>query len=346
MKKQGIQGSKVNDNLQYVPLSAPSAPIQRRYTRRPCGCPVCVTDDRPFPANTLLNATPNTSFLTDIPKGVSVLGLLKVPNATAHDAWVDAKLIDEGGRWREDIEDTASIMRKHRKKGRGHTHVYNEGGDVLTCWAPVLDTKPVPPVRSSGCSTRLSGKQKKAIRLASKLLGELRGPSVFLTLTFKNDEMCHTRAKRDLDTFLKRYKRHTGCSRFLWVAEIQPKRAARTGKEVIHFHVILKSRVDMEWLQDGWRQITGQETSQQDIRPIDNAGGLGKYVSKYVSKGCKGEIFAARYSMDRETRRGIKPQTLEVYPSTYAEWHDKMSQKGCQIGSNVVYLGNENFEYQ
>lgn len=329
-------GDKVNDNLQYVALTSGVMGIRPNSTRRTCLCPVCITP--PQKKKGVLSQLPeNANFLS---AHRACIGLLKGPNATAaapyssDEEWLKELFrgceMRPAHEWPQITPDEfRAIFRRQEKEG--YTHVYQELEDVLTSWRPVLTRVGSPPTREARLSCALSGKQKKKIRLAARHLDGLPGESVFMTLTFKNERTCHSRAKRDLDTFLKRYKRHTGCVKFLWVAELQKR-------GTIHFHLILKSRVDMAWFQRSWKEITGQDVGQQDIRPIKGGSAIARYLSKYVTKGKDSGIAGRRYSMDGATSRAIRPKPLETYQSTYAEWHDKMSPLGCQIGQNVIYL--------
>lgn len=337
MQNPSKAGHKVNDNLHCGTLIESVGSIRPNSTRRACLCPVCITPPQEK-EGVLYMLSPNHLFLKRPPGAV---GLLKSPNATGGRLDVNERdyvadllrgtEMRPRSQWPERLSPERFREVFKPRDPQGYMHVYRELDDLLTSWRPKLTQVGKPPVRTSRLSVCLSGTQKKKIKLATRYLDSLGGSSVFLTLTFKESQTCHSRAKRDLDTFLKRYKRHTGSPHFLWVAELQKR-------GTIHFHLVLKSRVDMGWFQRSWREITGQDVGQQDVRPIKGAHAVSRYLSKYIAKGDDKGIFGRRYSMNRETVEAIKPIPLETSAITYQEWHDKMSAIGCQIGQNVIYL--------
>ena len=282
------------------------------------------------------------------PATVKPVGLLNVPNATGsyqgvttHPAWVDAYLRDEGGRWEEDVQRTREIMRQPEPVD-GWVTVYEEAGRKYCSWYPKGIAKFRPPCRQAGVTHAMTGKQTKRIKQACAMFDELRCKPVFMTLTFKEADTCQTRAKRDLDTFIKRLQRHRKDTSYLWVAEIQTKRWKRTGRPVIHFHLVASSRVDMQWYQRAWREITGQEVGQQDIRRIHGVSGVAKYMSGYLTKS-QGPIVGRRYGMSRNLSRMIKKKVLvRAVSSTYSEFCQKSKElPNCRvIGDFVVSFEN------
>ena len=145
---------------------------------------------------------------------------------------------------------------------------------------------------------------------------------------FKSEEIAQE-AKEALDRWIKRYRRKYPCAPFLWVAEIQPTRYARSGVAVIHFHVVLKTWMDIDWVERSWRECTGQKTSRQDVRRIKGAEGLARYLSKYLTKetvkNC--HIGANRYGMSRDVSNAIKKRVISSCVSTHSEW--KRELKKC-----------------
>jgi hypothetical protein len=350
---------KVNDNLHSVAYDKDFTRLRRRMDERACLCPVCKPTTEPVAEDALHLeslrrwADPG-SVLGAAPQEPIDLGY--VPNATgvgrngpkSHPEWVDEYQRENGGVWEDEIREFSELFREKPKTG-GYVHHYRECGKRYMSWRPKGMTRHRPPVRVSRCSEGLSGKQQKRIIHAAIALGEMcresGDPVVFMTLTYKWRDTCHQRAKRDLDTFLKRYKRHTGCTTFLWVAELQKR-------GTIHFHLLVTSRVDMDWYQTAWSEITGQPVGQQDIRFKTDVEQVGLYMGKYCSKGSDGKIFAARYGMSRDLSRAIKPETMLVVPCTYDEFCDKVAEiaeekydKVAVLSDFVVSLGHEDCEY-
>lgn len=319
------------------------------------------TEEEPEPERRL---EPNLQFLSASPESATregakpkggPLGLLKVRNATGGEDWPPDPNHDE--LWLLNLvrgvemrppetrpvplggDEFRAIFSK--KARAGYTVVYTEGEDVISAWHP--NTSPAKvPVSESRTYGELTGRQKKKIRLAAKEMSRLptagfpigsKAVGTFVTLTYKHTT-CHSRAKRDLDTWLKRLKRKYGKDQpFLWVAEIQSSRYARTGEAVIHFHIALKQWLDLDWVSASWREITGQETTRQDVRLIRSADGIARYLGKYLTKTTVTEchIAARRYGMSDKLRKSIKRTVLSRSESTYEEWQESLKNDGKAV---------------
>lgn len=106
----------------------------------------------------------------------------------------------------------------------------------------------------------------------------------FLTLTFKDDIEDIDYANSEFRKFIKRlsyylYKKESGL-KYLATWEIQTSRAIKTGKEVIHYHIIM---FDVPYIDyDKLTTIWGN--GYVSINRVDDIENKGLYVSKYFAK--------------------------------------------------------------
>lgn len=119
--------------------------------------------------------------------------------------------------------------------------------------------------------------RKRAINLLSRLDPD-GCQSKFLTLTYSGVP-AHDRAKRDLQTFIKRLRRRFPQMSAFWRAELQKRGAA-------HFHLII---FNMGWifqriLRAMWMAVTGEDKSGVFIKQLHGKRQVMYYVSKYVAK--------------------------------------------------------------
>ena len=113
--------------------------------------------------------------------------------------------------------------------------------------------------------------------------------SVFLTLTYGQEFPSPREAKRHLDNFMKRIKRHHDCVSGFWRLEFQERGAP-------HFHLLLFGLpfVPKETLATLWGEIVGQrywDNSVFPMRPpftrieaLASHKHASRYVAKYVAK--------------------------------------------------------------
>jgi hypothetical protein len=107
----------------------------------------------------------------------------------------------------------------------------------------------------------------------------------FVTLTYAEEDAWVARHIADaLERFRRWCHKHGYDCRYTWVAEIQPQRAKRTGKEVVHYHL-------MAWLPQGarmpkWDIAAGRRRAfwPHGMTNTEIAkAGVG-YLMKYLSK--------------------------------------------------------------
>ena len=207
---------------------------------------------------------------------------------------------------------------------RVHVKRYFTGETVITCGPKpkpdINESRSKPPVNFGGrVSEGLSKHGRKRIRLASNYYHARFGRANMITLTYgdvsQSDDMT---SKKDLDRFLKSMKRYVErhCRNdgfhFIWVAQIQEKRLKRTGKRVIHYHVMLPHFIDKEVINRFWnnavnrpRENRGEPT--QTLYPnVINCYHAGAYMARYISNEGH-QIRGNGYNMSQDTSEAIKP---------------------------------------
>lgn len=206
-----------------------------------------------------------------------------------------------------------------------------------------MDNAGVPPVNAGPRSTiGLSRKAVSKIRRGVAYL-EAQGPTWFVTLTYPNvepgDEVAKSgalvnvvedkRAKRDLSTWLRRVKRVYGEFRYVWVAEVQPKRLLERGERAIHFHLVTNTRLPLYWLNESWTQVVGRGPAYPNQQRVKRSAGA--YLAKYLTKGRKiedmtpmdvlmAEIDGNRYGMDQRVNAELKLVDWARFPA--GNWYD------------------------
>ena len=178
-----------------------------------------------------------------------------------------------------------------------------------------------------GLSNRGKRRLRRGAQYYDMLQGEL-GAKNMITLTYGSKNLStHEESKKDLDRFLKSLSRYVKARgeevHYVWVAEIQEKRKARTGEDAIHFHIMTPHYVPKELVNKWWnnavnkaRAKQGKET--QKLYPnVIACHHAGAYMAKYLSKeGHK--IKGNGYNMSQATSKGIKP-IHEIYALTSEE---------------------------
>lgn len=152
-----------------------------------------------------------------------------------------------------------------------------------------------PPVASGPReSTGLSRKQVTRIKRATDYLNSL-GPVYMYTLTFPSDATtdvitsgsCEVReaiphdvAAKHFSNWWKRVKYAYGRDvRYVWVAEIQPKRLRARLESAIHYHVLTDLNLSINFLHTSWSGVLGRQGVIHKKR-----GGSSAYLAKYVTK--------------------------------------------------------------
>jgi hypothetical protein len=142
----------------------------------------------------------------------------------------------------------------------------------------------------SACTERRVNRLKRSVWASGHLHGMQRAgfrPDVpwFVTLTYADEDAWLPDHIADATERFRRWCKKFGYAcRYTWVAEIQPQRARRTGKEVVHYHL-------MAWLPKGvrmpkWdiavaRRLEFWPHGMTNTEPAK--AGVG-YLMKYLSK--------------------------------------------------------------
>lgn len=152
------------------------------------------------------------------------------------------------------------------------------------------------------------------------------GPSSFVTLTFPAGKYASAYgpalqvyrpagvdviSDHNARLMLRAWLRSCGIERYLWVAEVQPKRWLNRCQRAVHFHLLVQvetsSSCPLEW-RDKWSELNGTKSM---IDVVECYGTPGHYLTKYVAKGSSLEpplrIQGNGYGMDHKTSSLLKP---------------------------------------
>lgn len=220
---------------------------------------------------------------------------------------------------------------------------------------------PTPKGSGSRFSYGLNAKQVSRIRRAVDSM-EAQGPTWFVTLTYppglapkrQSDGLVNVvrdqDAKRHLSTWLKRVKRRYAGIRYVWVAEVQPKRLRERLERAIHFHLVVDAPIARDFLDESWSDVIGCEAYPNIQRVRKSAGA---YLAKYITKGRPKEsltllerltagIAGNRCGIDHETSQLLKPLgTGVVKGGNWADVARVFEPDGYagRIGSAKEWLG-------
>lgn len=112
----------------------------------------------------------------------------------------------------------------------------------------------------------------------------------FLTLTFAEEITDHDYANNELKKFFKRLIYHVRKNikedfilKYLWVWEYQEKRAEKTGKNIIHYHLLLFDCpfIDIHEIVKIWGNGI---CFINNLGKLDDSRNVGRYIVKYFSK--------------------------------------------------------------
>jgi len=100
----------------------------------------------------------------------------------------------------------------------------------------------------------------KEFRESREIDGDYNAYNRFITLTFRQFIPDDKTAKKLLDNFLKRLRRHKGKDvHYVWVAEIQSSRLKNRGERAIHFHILTPEKI-----------VSDTNLSSKEIRVKEN----------------------------------------------------------------------------
>jgi len=159
----------------------------------------------------------------------------------------------------------------------------------------------------------------------------------FVTLTFREQRICHVWAKRCLDVFFKAAKRKFPGLFYVWVAELQKR-------GTIHFHICTNAAwIDSSWVQDTWRRITGDNTLLTHVMGVKNPGG---YMAKYLAKG-QGDvsqpIWGRRCCVSFGLARAIRARGNTREPMDFLTYKESKLNAG-RGSKNRIYTGKMTFK--
>jgi len=141
---------------------------------------------------------------------------------------------------------------------------------------------------------KVVGFSAKSRNRLMRTLAEVRRDCLpaFVTLTFPNNYPTVERAKRDLDTFVKRLSRQFPNVAGVWKLEPQKRGAP-------HFHLLIWGAVQndlLAFIPDAWYQVVGSDDpnhlawhkgelgNSPCVQQIESQRGVFWYASKYMSK--------------------------------------------------------------
>lgn len=205
-------------------------------------------------------------------------------------------------------------------------------------WAVAKQAPPIPPPFkiSQGLSRKQASRIGRACDwIAYSAPGGRKVP--FVTLTFREQRICHVWAKRCLDVFFKAAKRKFPGLFYVWVAELQKR-------GTIHFHICTNAGwIDSSWVQDTWRRITGDETLLTHVMGVKNPGG---YMAKYLAKGqndVSQPIWGRRCCVSWGLARAIRARSCTREPMDFITYQE--SKLNAERGSNNrIYSGKMTYK--
>lgn len=142
----------------------------------------------------------------------------------------------------------------------------------------------------SACTERRVKRLKRSVWASGSLhalprRGHRPGVPWFVTLTYADaDRWEPDHVARALERFRRWCARKSIHCKYVWVAEIQPGRARRTGKEVVHYHLLAWLPADVrmpKWDVAVGRRRAFWEHGMTNTQPAK--AGVG-YLMKYLSK--------------------------------------------------------------
>ena len=151
----------------------------------------------------------------------------------------------------------------------------------------------------------------------------------FITLTYAPENRWHPRHISDYFRELRRW--HGDRMRYVWVAEIQTKRMARSGESAahcLHYHLVLwlprERRVPKPDRSGMWKH--GMSQVEQARQPV---GYLLKYASK-AGEGTqlpRGARLCGAGGLERDGRLHVRWWLLPRYIRTQCTWDDNVHRR-------------------
>jgi len=177
----------------------------------------------------------------------------------------------------------------------------------------------------------LSKRGKTRITRAGRYYQSEFGRANMITLTYGNTSLSdHTTSKGDLDRFNKSINRYVTKeygmkAHYVWVAEIQPTRLKRDGKDVIHYHILTPHYIPMGLISKFWNNAVNKPRAKQGLPTeklytnVKAAYHAGKYIAKYCQKEGH-RIVGNGYNMSQATSSGIRAIQQECFDISMSQF--------------------------
>jgi len=201
---------------------------------------------------------------------------------------------------------------------------------IRTFPKPLPDTsesRSKPPINEGQrIQDGLSKRGKSRINRSARLYQKKYGTTKMITLGYGDVSLSgDIKSKADLDRFLKTLRRYClkkyGEFHYVWVAEIQEKRLTRTGKRVIHYHVMTPHFIPKKLINKAWNNAVNKPRLKaslptQKLYPqIISCYNAGAYMAKYCQK--EGHLIKGNgYNMSQTTSDSIKPEYQQCFDVT------------------------------
>ena len=155
--------------------------------------------------------------------------------------------------------------------------------------------KPPPLTVHQLTEKQLQSRERSSRRATTKVrrLCKHKGLDTMLTLTYRENQNCRVRMRRDFDVFIKRMRRIVPDFQYLAVFEKQKRGAyhahiatERILSHYLHNGTLVKS---YDLIRAVWRAVVGADNGNIDVSRNKRSGRsvarLASYLSKYISKG-------------------------------------------------------------
>jgi len=187
----------------------------------------------------------------------------------------------------------------------------------------------------------LSKRGKSTLRKAANMYQWRYGRTNMITVGYGDTSISgHRQSKGDLDRYLKTLrrehkKRHPDEPfQYLWVAEIQEKRLARTGESVIHYHILTPHYFTKKVVNGGWNNAVNKPRIKkglptQTLLPnVIKAYHSGRYIGKYLQKEGH-RIEGGGYGMSQASYKGIE--------ASFEGTFDLTEEQAYEAESHIFY---------
>ena len=218
---------------------------------------------------------------------------------------------------------------------------------------PNIDESRSKPPTNIGerASDGLSNRGKSRITRAARMFQHTYNRCNMITLGYGDTSLSgHRESKKDLDRFIKttaRYcKKQYGEFQYVWVAEIQEKRLARTGESIIHYHLLTPHYIPKKLVNKGWNNAVNKPRIKNGLPTeplyphVMSCYNGGAYIAKYCQK--EGHLILGNgYNMSQATSNAIKPTFQQCYDITPEHSYNVMMFESQHLTKNREPLEKE-----